>query len=46
MLKSTPPAWAGTNMPPYLAVYMWLKSTPPAWVGTVVRIAVVVDIGS
>ena len=33
-LKSTPPAWAGTDVRYLLAVSAWLKSTPPAWAGT------------
>ena len=34
MLKSTPPAWAGTMIAPVLDKVVQLKSTPPAWAGT------------
>ena len=34
MLKSTPPAWAGTAVLRYRLAHNLLKSTPPAWAGT------------
>ena len=34
MLKSTPPAWAGTSPSLALISLIQLKSTPPAWAGT------------
>ena len=34
MLKSTPPAWAGTNGDHATCKRLMLKSTPPAWAGT------------
>ena len=34
MLKSTPPAWAGTAVGESFAIMGMLKSTPPAWAGT------------
>ena len=34
MLKSTPPAWAGTVISRLFIRLSQLKSTPPAWAGT------------
>ena len=34
MLKSTPPAWAGTPSEKPYSHIRGLKSTPPAWAGT------------
>ena len=34
-LKSTPPAWAGTQGAGINSAIQQLKSTPPAWAGTV-----------
>ena len=34
MLKSTPPAWAGTDEADRRDIEIKLKSTPPAWAGT------------
>ena len=34
MLKSTPPAWAGTKRTALRLILSELKSTPPAWAGT------------
>ena len=36
MLKSTPPAWAGTVISRLFIRLSQLKSTPPAWAGTLV----------
>ena len=36
MLKSTPPAWAGTYVLDLTNTAVELKSTPPAWAGTAV----------
>ena len=41
MLKSTPPAWAGTTVDYLDKPYPMLKSTPPAWAGTVHGLGVV-----
>ena len=37
MLKSTPPAWAGTQAEKAANRARELKSTPPAWAGTEIR---------
>ena len=39
MLKSTPPAWAGTRSGSGKTYSLKLKSTPPAWAGTVWEIS-------